>query len=181
MRRPGGAPARAAALALLVPVLLLFTACRQDAGWKKPAAARLAGGFTCTADAMWKGTHYQVRLTRLPSGAFTLVFLQPAGLKSLQFETGGGELNIRFGTLSLSVDPESVPQTALYRALQQAFAQAVSPDAVRAASQNGRKTLSGRTAAGDFTLTLGSGYVPLALEIPAQKLSLSFSGFTFAA
>jgi hypothetical protein len=180
MRRSGCAPARAAALALLVPFLLLFTACRQGESWKKPAAARLAGGFTCTADAMWSGTHYQVQITRLPSGAFTLVFLQPANLKSLSFEAGSGEVRVRFGKLSLAVDPESIPQTALYRSLQQVFAQATSPDSVRAAVQSGKKVLTGKTAAGDFALTLGEGYVPVSLELPAQKLSLSFSGFTFS-
>ena len=99
----------------------------------------------------------------------------------MSFEAGNGEVTIKFGNLSLAVDPSTIPQSALYNAIMSSLSKVALPDSVQTEIRDGKIILSGNAGAGDFTLTLGKNFVPETLEVPEQKLIVNFNSFKYSA
>ena len=171
--------ARAAALcaAALLPALLFGACARSSAGALKTIAARLSGGFSCAADVKWTGGTASVTLDRTQSGDCALSFVEPKELNSLTFATHNGTLDVQYADLSVSVDPQTIPQTAVFNVVQGVFDAAVKPENVRASKTSAGYTLEGKTAAGAFTLAFDDSCTPVSLTLPAAGVAATFTAF----
>ncbi|MDR3552149.1 MAG: hypothetical protein P4L75_03395 [Clostridia bacterium] len=167
-------------LVLLVSVVPVSCAKKGDA-LKSEAAKQLSRGFECTAAVTWNGSSYQVKLARPSSGVCTMSFIKPAELSALSFELGKDGLKVKFGQLEASIDPTSLPQTALFNTILGALDEAASPTGVHAAAAaNGGYRITGKTQAGSFTLMLGPDFKPRSLAFSGLNLSADFKDFKFS-
>lgn len=171
---------------ILIGVLTLllfstaFVSCRRnEAKLREVAAQRLSDGFTCTAQVSFEGGNYAIQVTRPSAKECEMSFTQPAELSSLSFDLSGDGLKVKFSGLEATVDPSSVPQSAIFNAMLGAFNAAGGGSGIHAKAANGKVILTGRTAAGNYTLTLNPDLTPRSLEFPSLKLKATFSDFQF--
>jgi hypothetical protein len=171
-------------LLLVLTVLLFVTAfvsCKkQQARAQESVAKLLSGNFSCTAVVNYQGQSYTVQFTKPSADACKLAFTKPADLSSLSFELSGSGLTVAYDGLQASVDPSSIPQTAVISALMDTFDTAAGVSGKVHASVSGQEiTMKGTAPAGDFTLTFTRDLKPQKLIIPAQKLEVTFSNFSY--
>ena len=174
-------------LEILMAVLTLllfstaFVSCRRnEARLREVVVSRFADGFTCTAQVSFEGGNYTIQVTRPSAQECEMSFTQPAELSSLSFDLSGDGLKVKFSGLEATVDPSSVPQSAIFNAVLDVFNAAGGASAPHAKTAGGKVILTGRTAAGNYTLTLNPDLTPKSLEFPALKLKASFSDFQFS-
>lgn len=168
--------------ALLLSVLLIFPSCTGKQTQKNQAAQKLSGAFSCTASINCDGKTYVVQIERSAPGLCTMQFVKPAELSALRFELTADGLKVKYGLFEASVDPSSLPQTAIFNAVLGAFDASASPGSLRASNTaGGGLSLSGKTQAGSFTLVLDSSFVPVSLTLENVKMSVRFSDFHYGA
>lgn len=144
----------------------------------KSAVSQLSNGFSCIADVNFGGTEYEVKLQKPTGGDCTMTFIKPAELSSLCFEQSDSGLKVKFGTLEAAVDPSSIPQSSIFNAVSGTFSSCVK-EGVNASTSSGAVSLTGKSSAGDFTLTLGDDLKPKSLSIPSLKMSANFKNFEY--
>lgn len=173
------------AVALLGAAVLFVTAAgcvscvRQQESAKKTVAARFTGGFSCVAAVQWNGGSYRLRLARTAKSETSLAFLSPASLTPLRFTCGSAGLRVTYGALSAEVDPASLPQSALLNSVAGALGAAAQPQNLHVRSAPDGVAVTGKTAAGAFTLLLDRSLTPKSLTIPDIGLTARFEQFAF--
>jgi hypothetical protein len=150
----------------------------SDAAGKR-AASNLSGGFSCTINVKVGSTEYEVNLQKPAGTNCTMSFVKPANLSSLSFEKDDEGLKVKYGELEAAVDAASIPQTSIFNAVLGAF-DACSGSGIKTGASGKDITLSGKSAAGDFTLTFDSSMEPKSLSIPALKLTATFKDFQYS-
>lgn len=157
----------------------LWSCSAKDEVIGKKAAAKMASGFKCTALVDWNGNSYEIQMSRPSAGNCKINFVQPADLNKLSIESGEGVVTIQFGDLGVSVDPDTLPETAMLNVLMNSFDKCITPQNITASSQNGGYVLVGDSASGHFTLTLANDYTPLSLQVPNEQMSIRFKDFQY--
>lgn len=160
----------------------MLAACKSKTSQKELAAKKLSGAFSCMATINVDGAAYVVKIDRSAPGICTMSFLKPAELSPMSLELTANGLKVKYGLFEASVDPSSLPQTAIFNAVLGAFDASASPGSLRAVrASGGGLSLSGKTQAGSFTLVLDPDLVPLSLTLEGLKMSVKFSDFQFVA
>jgi hypothetical protein len=169
----------AATVLCLLTVAAVFSSCaKRDQAVKQNLADKLSKGFSLTADIAYGGNSYQVKFERSSSGVSKMVFVKPDQLSSLSM-TLSEDLKINYGDIEATVSPESLSETALFYSMLNTFSACLDPDGFNVKHSKASYLLTGKTPAGNFTLTLGSNIIPEKLEIPAQNLVITFSDFKY--
>lgn len=167
-------------LCVLIVVLPAASCARQNNQARVKAAQKLSGGFSCTASIAYNGVNYVVKLTRPSPGLCTMSFVKPDELSALSFNLTADGLKVKYGVFSASVDPSSLPQAAIFNAVLGALNASTSEQGVHVAATNGGGlSISGKTAAGSYTLLLDRNLTPLSLTFSDLKMSLRFSDFQY--
>ncbi len=158
--------------AFLLPVLLLvtLTACGKRGGTVLP----ITGGFSARVAIAYGEQSLEGKLDVGDDGGLTLAFSAPKTLAGITLGWNGEQMTVQMGDVTVDVDPERVPESALMKSLLE-----VSND-VRALMQgeglpNGyavSRTVDGMT----YTLTFDpdSGF-PSSLVVPDQQLNATFT------
>lgn len=167
------------ALTVLLFITAFATCSRNVANLKDSSAQRLQSPFTCTVDVTFGDKSYEVTLLKKNDGIYTMKFIKPSELSQLGFELTSQGMKVQFDDIVASVDPSSVPQTALVNALFDAFDAAAAKNDITAARSGSDIVLSGSTQAGGFNLTLSSDLIPKSLTIGAVDLKAVFKDFKF--
>lgn len=170
---------------LLILTVLLFTtafvSCKKNETQARASVAKqLSRGFSCTADITYQGVPYGVELTRPSSGTCTMQFTKPAELSQLSFVLDSQGLNVKFGGLTASLDPSSVPQASIFNAVLDAVDTAAKGSGDRVQASGNGVSVFGSTGAGAYTLTLSSKLEPVSLSLPGIGLKAAFHSFSYA-
>ncbi len=151
--------------------MVLLTGCAA----KRPSTEPVSEGFTCTVQATYRDIPIQATLSREAAGALTLEFHEPATLNGLTACWNGEEVTLSMYGLSFSVDPATVPESALGEELLAVF------DTVRRGegehnTENGTLTVNGNGENGEYTVVFNAetGY-PISLSVPSLPLMAEFS------
>jgi hypothetical protein len=164
-------------LVVLTIAGFLFACSKKQETVKKNAAVQMSKGFDCTATVNWDGKTYTVKINRPSQGVCTMSFVKPDELSALSFVLDSDGLKVKYGSIEASLDPSTLPQTALFHAVLGVFDAAVNPDGFNTTTKDGNIIISGKTSAGSFALQLDSSLKPKSLEMPDLKLSIVFEGF----
>lgn len=155
----------------LVCVMVLLAGCAV----KRPPTEPVSEGFTCTVQATYRDIPIQATLTRETAGALTLEFHEPSTLNGLTARWNGEEVTLSMYGLSFSVDPATVPESALGEELLAVFDTVRRGEGERNA-ENGTLTVNGNGENGEYTVVFDekTGY-PLSLSVPSLPLVAEFS------
>jgi FlaG/FlaF family flagellin (archaellin) len=169
-----------AIVAVLAATILSHTVgSKSNASIAKSAAESFSGNFSCTADVMFNEKEYEVNINRPSSGVCKMTFNKPEDLKTLSFEKNNDGMKVKFGTLEAAVDAETIPQTAIFNAVFDAFDSCV--DSGTKFKASGKDiVISGNSSVGPFTLTVASNMTPKSLSIPSLKFNVTFKNFTYS-
>ena len=143
----------------------------------KTQAPPVTTDFSCRIQANYGDMAVTGELTRHSAGTLELTFSQPDTLDGLTALWDGETVTLQMYGLSFSVDPASVPESALGEELI-----AVLDAALRGESQgrqeNGNMVFEGQGKNGAYTLICNgeSGY-PVSLTVPSLPLYAEFSEF----
>lgn len=164
-------------LAVLTIAGFLFACSKKQETAKKNATVQMSKGFDCTATVNWEGKTYTVKINRPSPGICTMSFIKPDELSALSFVLNSDGFKVKYGSIEASLDPSTLPQTALFNAVLGVLDTVVKPNELNTSTKNGNVVISGKTPAGNFDLQLDKNYKPMSLEIPDLKLSMGFEGF----
>lgn len=169
-----------AALMVIVMAAGFCVSCqKQNETGKNKATEQLNKGFECTAAVTWNNQNYVVQLSRSAPGLCVMTFMKPDELKSLGFELGEQGFKVRYDGIEASVDPSSLPQTALFNAILGAMDAGSRPADVKVTMKGDNNYVMGSTQAGKFKITLDRSFMPVTLEFTDLKLIVKFEQFKF--
>lgn len=163
---------RGAALVLLV-LMLLVTGCRQLTQTADPVGA----DFTCRIQADYKDMDVEGTLIRQTAGMLRLTFSAPESLAGMTAVWDGESVELEMNGLSFSVDPATVPESALGEEIVAVLDAAIRGEGER--TQDGDKLIirgNGDNGMYELTCDARTG-VPLELSVPSIPLSVTFSDF----
>ncbi len=162
-------------VALIVAVLLLSaTGCRQSAGASDP----IGSGFSCRIQAQYKELDVAGVLERQNAGMLRLTFSAPETLEGLCAVWDGESVTLSFEGLEFSVDPDSVPESALGEEIVAVLDAAIRGEGDRR-EEDGQLIISGTGANGRYELICDAATgEPLSLSVPSLPLAVTFSEFT---
>lgn len=170
-------------LLLVLTVLLFITAfvsCRQNEQHAQAAAAKqLSKSFSCNAKVMLDGKEYDVAFSKTSPGMCSLSFSKPPELSSLSFNLGQDGLKIKYDSFEASIDPSSIPESAVFNAFLGAFNTAAGKSGAHAVLRGRNIIVKGSTGTSGFSLTLGSDLTPKELDIPSLNMKVAFSNFKY--
>lgn len=157
-------------LGMIGILLVLLTACHR-----KSIAEPRGDGFSCTFDAVYQEMRIRGTLTRKTAGTLTLSFKEPATLNGLTATWNGESITFSLHGLNFSVDPSTVPESALGQELLSAL-DAVARGEGQRRAEDGTAVLTGNGMNGDFVLQYDAetGW-PQSLSVPALPLEITFS------
>lgn len=151
-------------------ILVLLSGCAV----KRPSAEPVSEAFTCTVKATYRDIPVQATLSREAAGTLKLEFHEPATLNGLTARWDGENVTLTMYGLSFSVDPSTVPESALGEELLSVF------DTVRRGegerdTQNGTLTVRGNGKNGEYTAVFDAdtGH-PISLSVPSLPLTAEF-------
>ncbi len=161
------------AACIVVCLLVLLTGCSGS----KPAADPVSEGFSCTVQAVYRDMTVAGTLTREAAGTLTLAFTEPDTLSGLTARWDGETVTLSMYGLEFSVDPATVPESALGEEIIAAFDTALRGEGERT-TEDGKLVITGNGSNGAYTLTFDAETgVPLSLSVPSLPLSATFSDF----
>lgn len=161
------------AACIVVCLLVLITGCSGS----KPAADPVGEGFTCTVQAVYRDMTVAGTLTREIAGTLTLAFTEPETLNGLTACWNGETVTLSMYGLEFSVDPATVPESALGEEIITAFDTALRGEGERTI-EDGKLIVSGNGQNGAYTLTFDAETgEPLSLSVPSLPLSATFFDF----
>lgn len=155
--------------ALLCAMLLFLSGC-GDANTVPP----ITDGFTCHTVVTYREMSLEGDLTCGKDGGVQMTFAQPKSLYGITLAWDGQEMTMELGGMSLSVEADKVPQSALLCCLARVLG---------ADHGAGSRTEDGYVIAGEIE---GKAYelvcdatsgTPLSLSIPDEELTATFSDF----
>lgn len=163
---------RAAWVLAVLALLVVLTGCSR-----KTAADPIGEGFSCRVSGVYRDLQVRGTLTREAVGTMTVSFTAPETLAGLTARWNGGDVTLTMHGMIFTMDPASVPESALGEELVAAFDAARRGEGERT-QKDGRLTVCGNGANGEYTLTFDAttGY-PLALSVPGLPLAVEFTEF----
>ncbi len=165
---------RGAVLTVLFSLLtLLLTGCQQET----PSADPVGSGFTCQIQADYKELDVKGTLERQGAGMLKLTFSAPESLAGMSALWDGESVHLELSGMSFSVDPATVPESALGAEITAVLDAAIRGEGER--TQEGDKLIvrgSGNNGAYELVCDAYTG-APLSLSVPALPLSVTFSNF----
>ena len=163
---------------LAIPVFL--GACSSGPDEATSPLAERSGYFDTTANITYRELSATARITRDSPRSCIVTFTSPESLSGITFVFWGDRVDLNYGMLSFTFDPNSVPGGAIASVMVNAVNSALSGKGLIVEHTDGSLTLSGRLESGDFLLRLDGGDGSLlTLSIPEQELEIEFLGFTF--
>ncbi len=164
---------RRCAVWMVLVVLCLTAGCRGSA----PAAEPVGEQFTCTIQALYRDLAVEGTLTRATAGTLTLEFDKPDTLKGLTVRWDGDTVKLSMLGLDFSIDPNTVPESALGKEIIAALDTALRGEGERKLT-DGKLVVAGNGANGAYELVCdGNSGVPLSLSVPSLPLTVTFSNF----
>lgn len=165
-------------LSLLLVLLcsLLLCGCAAD-----PPAARsqqpVTMGFTCDMEGSYRGTAVAGQLSRSSVGLLTVRLSQPEDLSGLEMEWNGEKVMLRMFGLSVEVEPDTVPESALGVSILQSLDAAMQNPDGGTLTDAGMKTV-GSCENGSYELISDpeTGHLR-SLSVPALEFTARFSNF----
>lgn len=159
--------------AILLPVLLLvtLTACGKSGG---TVVAPITEGFSAQVAIDYGEQSLKGKLDVGDDGGLMLAFSAPKTLAGITLGRNGEQMTVRIGDVTVDIDPERVPESALMKCLLEVC------DDVRALMQGeglpDDRTVSRTVDGMTYTLTFDpdSGF-PSSLEVPDQQLNATFT------
>ena len=136
-------------------------------------------GFSCAVQGTYHGESVAGSVQRSSAGLLTLTLTQPEELNGLTMTWDGQTVTLEMLGIKWSLDPETVPGAALGKRLLQALDAVVYQPAEGILTEDGRcKTIGELEGGVSYTLYSDpeTGAL-LALEIPTEELSLTFTDF----
>lgn len=140
-------------------------------------AAPVAVSFSCDAAITYRDMATEGHLTRAAAGTLMLQFSKPETLAGIVLSCDGETLRIERGTLSVPLEKEDVPSSALISSLLTAFDTLIQSTGEAAACNEGAKLVC-ETPDGAFELVFNpeNGHLH-SLSMPSIGLSAAFSAF----
>ena len=156
-----------------------FAACKTA---EPPPPPPTATGFSCAAEGSYRGEPVAGTLSRTAAGLLTVTLSRPKTLEGVVMEWNGTDVTLRFGGLSWSVDPDTIPQTALGKRILQALDAVVYGESAGVLTEDGRLKTEGTVGSGEDAAPFTVWSDPqtgalLGLEVPSEELTLTFSDF----
>lgn len=158
--------------ALMALVLMLLTAgCRQSTQTADPVGT----DFTCRIQADYKDMAVEGTLVRQTAGTLKLTFSAPESLAGMSAVWDGESVKLEMGGLSFSVDPATVPESALGEEIMAVLDAAIRGEGNRT-QEDGKLVLRGNGEHGAYELLcdVQTG-IPLSLSVPSLPLAVTFS------
>lgn len=166
-------------VAILIVLLATFIpriAGNATGGVNKGAKSNITNGFECNVKANYDGGNYELKLNKAKDSGYVMTFVKPDTLANLSFEATADGLKVKRNALEIVVDPTSIPQKSVYDAVIGVFDSCLSKNLTTSTADKDT-VVSGKSAAGDFTITFDSDNRPKSLSIPSLKFSAEITDF----
>lgn len=142
---------------------------------EKTARQPVVTGFSCDMAGTYRDTEVAGQITRTSAGTLTVTLSKPAGLDGMELTWDGQDVVMNMLGLSVTVDPATIPESALGRSVL---------EALDAGMRGGGKLtergmcVEGTTESGSFALYADPDTGALtALSVPSLPLELTFTNF----
>lgn len=162
---------RVLALLLMGTIAGTLAGCRAGKTTAEPVGDR----FTCRVEAAYQSMKVAGKLTRRAAGTLELAFSEPDSLAGVTALWDGETVRLELEGMSFSVDPATVPESALGEELIAVLDAAARGDGSRT-QEDGRLVVRGTGSNGDYVLTCDPETgVPQTLSVPGIPLTVTFS------
>ncbi len=163
---------RGAAL-IVFALILLVTGCRRSTQTADP----VGNGFTCRIQADYKDMDVKGTLTRQTAGTLKLTFSAPESLAGMTALWDGESVELEMNGMSFSVDPQTIPESALGEEIVAVLDAAIRGEGERH-QESGKLFINGSGDNGAYELVCDAKTgVPLSLSVPSIPLAVTFSEF----
>jgi len=167
-------------LALFTALMIFLSACSSAPEIPPSPLAQRGGNFDTTASITYRELSATARITRETPRSCIVTFTSPQSLAGITFVFWGDRVDLNYGALSFTFDPNSVPGGAVASIAAGAINSVLSGKGLEVDYTNGVLTLSGKLESGEFLLQIDGGDGSLlTLSVPEQELEIEFLGFTF--
>ena len=145
-----------------------------------PVGEERSGNYTTTAKMTYRNLALAATISRESPQSCALTFTSPESLKDMSMVFWNDRVALSYKNASFSFDPKSVPGNAAAQLAVCAMNAAMRGEGVVVDCTDQVITVSGRLDSGEFILQLdrAAGNF-LKLSIPAQKLEMEFTDFSF--
>lgn len=164
-------------LSLLVVLALSLLLCGCAKSPAAPSQQPVTMGFTCDMTGSYRGTAVAGKLTRSSVGLLTVKLSQPEDLDGVEMEWNGEKVLLRMFGLSVEVDPNTIPESALGMGILKSLDAAMQNPEAGALTEAGVKT-SGSCENGTYELISDpeTGYLK-SLSVPSLEFTAQFTNF----
>ncbi len=164
---------------LLAVSLLLLVSCNRDAVTPENVTDSLSSSYNTKAVVEYQDIKANLEMIK-SEGRCEVTFDSPASLKDLSFDYNGDLVTVKYGKLSFSVEPDSMPGQALSSLLVSSLNTALNDRGVSVKQEDNAIKVVGQTNGSDFELVLDrKNGNALSLKVPEDDLSLQFYNFSF--
>ncbi len=163
---------RRGAVVVAVLLMVLITGCRSS-----KTAEPVGSGFSCRIQADYKDMDVEGTLVRQTAGMLKITFSAPETLAGTTALWDGETVVLEMGGMSFSVDPSTVPESALGEEIVAVLDAAIRGEGDRH-EEDGKLIISGSGSNGKYELACDAKTgVPVSLSVPAIPLFATFSEF----
>lgn len=157
---------------IVILLTLLLAGCKQT-----PAAEPVGSGFTCQIQADYKDLDVKGTLVRQTAGTLKLAFSAPESLSGMTALWNGESVELQMNGMSFSVDPATVPESALGEEIVAVLDAAIRGEGDRT-QKDGKLFIRGNGDNGAYELVCDAETgVPLSLSVPSIPLAVTFFDF----
>ena len=160
-------------------VLLLLPGCNQSNVSPEEVTSNLNSPYNTKAVLQYQDIKANLDMIK-SEGRCEITFESPASLKDLTFDYTGDLVTVKYGKLSFSVEPDSMPGQAMSSLLISSLNSALNDRGVTLKQENSAIKVTGKTNGSEFELVLDrKNGNALSLNVPEDDLSLQFFNFSF--
>ena len=157
---------------IVILLALMLAGCDQT-----PAAEPVGSGFTCRIQAEYKDLDVKGVLVRQSAGTLKLEFSAPESLAGMTALWDGDSVELQMNGMSFSVDPATVPESAMGEEIVAVLDAAVRGEGDRT-QKDGKLFVCGNGNNGAYELVCDAETgQPLSLSVPSLPLTVTFSDF----
>lgn len=167
------------ALVFFAPACILMTGCNAPQG-DAAFSPHFDEAYTTEAALTYgDGQSAQVTITRCADGLWETAFSEPQTLAGVILTFDGNACSASYKGLAFTVPKTALPAKNMLAALTETLDAAAAAESLPCTQQeDGTWSTSGECGAGSYTLTFSDAGIPAVFEIPAQPLTVTFSGYT---
>lgn len=170
-------------LRIFLPVLLislLLFGCAVKDPTPENISGALANPYEAELQVRSRGLEMSAVISKQTPGYCNVEFTAPALLNGLSMQFKPDSADISYKGLSVSVDPASLPESAVAKLVVAALDQVTRQDGLRVQIVDSALVISGTSDSTTFYLSLDSAnYNILKLRIPSEELEIDFINFSF--